>query len=211
MMKGQMFIIAALVVIITMIGLKNSLSLASILENQRHLAAGLDNLEFSNIRNEMTKVLQISFNSSANMTNNLNNFNSFVRDVLTTKNVEFDSLLVETYYSNLTANANTTVNVTVYNSLGTAMQFLNISFNGTSQTFSLANQNTLYTGFIINTSVTTNQTLTFFYNTSSTSQTETVNIPLTLGRSKYITFFDIRYVSNQGQQSDKFVNTITLA
>jgi hypothetical protein len=211
MMKGQMFIIAALIVIITIIALKNSLSLANILENQRHLVAGLDALEFNNIRSEMARVLQISFNSPTNMTNNLNNFNSFVHDLLTTKSVEFNSLLVETYYSNLTANVNTAVNITVYNSLGTDMKLLNLTFNGTSQTFSLANQNSLYTGFIINTSVSTNQTLTIFYSTYSTSQTETVTIPLTIGSSKYVTFFDIRYISNRGQQSDKFTNVITLS
>jgi hypothetical protein len=211
MMKGQMFIIAALIVIITIIALKNSLSLANVLENQRHLVAGLDALEFNNIISEMARVLQISFNSPTNMTNNLNNFNSFVHDLLTTKSVEFDSLLVETYYSNLTANVNTAVNITVYNSLGTDMKLLNLTFNGTSQTFSLANQNSLYTGFIINTSVSTNQTLTIFYSTYSTSQTETVTIPLTIGSSKYVTFYDIRYITNRGQQSDKFTNVITLS
>jgi hypothetical protein len=211
MMKGQMFIIAALVVIMVIIGLKNSLSFASILETQRHLVAALDVLEFSNIRNEMVRVLQISFNSPTAMTSNLINFDSFIRDMQTEKNVEFDSLLVMTYYSNLTASVDTIVNVTVYNSLGTNMKSLNLTFNGNSQTFSLANQNTLYTGFTANIPASTNQTLTIVYNTSSTGQMETVTIPLTIGSSNYVTFYDIRYIGPLGQQSDKFTNIISLS
>lgn len=205
-----MFIIAALVMIVVLVSLRNNLSLASVLENQRHLVSSFDTLEFSNIRSEMVRTLYISYNSTSNMTNNLNNFNSFVRDVLTTKSVEFDSLIVETYYTNLTANQNTTVTVNVLNSLGKDMQFLNLTFNGTSQTFSLPNQNVLQTTFAVNTSVTINQTLTVFYNTTSTSQTETITIPLVIGGSKYVTFFDLRYINANGQQSDKFTNTISL-
>jgi len=209
-MKGQMFIIAALVMIVVMVSLRSNLSLANVLENQRHLVSSFDTLEFSNIRSEMVRTLYISYNSTANMTNNLNNFNSFVRDVMTAKSVEFDSLIVETYYTNLTANQNTTVTVNVLYSLGKDMQFLNLTFNGTSQTFSLANQNVLQTTFAVNTSVTINQTLTVFYNTTSTNQTETITIPLVIGGSKYVTFFDLRYISANGQQSDKFTNTISL-
>jgi hypothetical protein len=209
-MKGQMFIIAALVMIVVMVSLRSNLSLANVLENQRHLVSSFDTLEFSNIRSEMVRTLYISYNSTANMTNNLNNFNSFVRDVMTAKSVEFDSLIEKTYYTNLTANQNTTVTVNVLNSLGKDMQFLNLTFNGTSQTFSLANQNVLQTTFAVNTSVTINQTLTVFYNTTSTNQTETITIPLVIGGSKYVTFFDLRYISANGQQSDKFTNTISL-
>jgi hypothetical protein len=211
MMKGQMFIITALIMIVVIVGLKNTLSFQNILENQRHLVAGFDFLEFGNIRTEMINVLQMSYNSPTNMTNNLNNFNGFVHDVLSTKTVEFDSLLVETYYPLLLASTNTVVNVTVYNSLGTDMKFLNLTFNGASQTFSLSDRNILRTGFTLNTGVSNNQTLTIFYNTSSASQTETVIIPATIGNSKYVAFFDIRYISNRGQQSDKFTNTITLS
>ena len=211
MMKGQMFIIAALIMIVVIVGLKTNLSFQKILESQRHLAASFDSSEFNNVRSEMTRVLQISFNSPENMTNNLNNFNSFIRDVLSTKSVEFDSLVAEIYYPTLAASTDTPVSITVYNSLGVDMKFINLTFNGTSQTSSLANQNTLRAAFTINTAVSTNQTLTIFYNTSSTSQTETVTIPLTIGSSKYVTFYDIRYISNRGQQSDKFTNIITLS
>lgn len=211
MMKGQMFIIAGLIVIVAIVGLKSILSLQKILENQRHLVEGLDSLEFNNIRSEMTRVLAISFNSSANMAENLNNFNGFLRDTLASKGVEFDSLLVEVFYPTLSSNANTTVNVTVYNSLGTNMNQLSATFNGTSNTFVLFNGNILRTSFTINTSVSNNQTLTVAYNTSSTSQTESITVPLNIGTSYYVAFFDIRYISNRGQQSDKFVSTFQLA
>ena len=205
-----MFIIAAIVVIAVLGGLKANLSLQKIVENQRHLVAGLDSLEFNNIRSEMIRVLQISFNSSSNMTENLNRFNSFVTDALATKNIEFHSLLVETYVPILVASQNTIVNITVYNSLGTDIKFLNLTLNGTSNTFTLQDKNSLRTSFTVNIDSTVNDTLTIFYNTSSTSQTETATIPFTIGSSKYVTFFDIRYISSRGQQSDKFVNTLTL-
>lgn len=209
-MKGQMFIVAALVMIITIVGLKDSLSLQKILENQRHLVSGLDSLEFQNIRSEMTRVLENGFNSTSSMNDDLNNFNSFVKDSLQTKNIEFDSLLVEAYYPVLQPSTDAVVNVTVLNSLGTDMKFLNITFNGTSSTFALSNGNILRTSFTINTAVSINQTMTIFYNTSTSSQTETVTIPLTLGSSKYVAFYDIRYISSSSQQSDKFTTVLTL-
>lgn len=209
-MKGQMFIIAALIMVVVIIGLKANLSFQKILENQRYLVAGFDSLEFSNIRTEMVKVLQMSYNSPTNMTDNLNNFNSFVHDVLASKSVEFNSLLVESFYPNLTANTNTTLNITVNNLLGTDMKLLNLTFGGTTQTFSLTNQRILTTSFVINTAVSVNQTLTIVYSTYSTTQTETLTIPLTIGSSKHVTFFDIRYITSRGQQSDKFTNTLTL-
>jgi len=209
-MKGQMFIVAALVMIITIVGLKDSLSLQKILENQRHLVSGFDSLEFQNIRSEMTRVVQNSFNSTSGMTDDLNNFNSFVKDSLQTKNIEFDSFLVELYYPVLQPSTNAVVNVTVLNSLGTEMKFLNITFNGTSGTFALSNGNILRTSFTINTAVSVNQTMNIFYNTSASSQTETVTVPLTLGSSKYVAFYDIRYINSGGQQSDKFTTVLTL-
>jgi len=210
MMKGQMFIIAGLIVIVAIVGLKSILSLQKIVENQRHLVSGFNGLEFNNVRNEMVRTLQISYNDSANMTNNLNDFDSFARDTLNTKSVDFNSLLVEVFYPTLQASTNTQVNVTVYNSLGTDLTSLNLSFNGTSNTFSLKNRYALRTVFTINTAVSNNQTLALNYTTSSTSQSENFAVPLNLGASYFIAFFDIRYISNEGQQSDKFTTTLQL-
>jgi len=206
-----MFIIAALIIIVAIVGLKSGLSLQKILENQRHLVAGFDSLEFNNIRSEMIRVQQLSFNSTTNMTSNLNSFDSFLHDALASKTVEFDSLLVMVFYPPLKASTYTPVNFTVYNSLGTDLKFLNLTFNGTSLTTTLANQNNFTSNFTIYTAISMNQSLTVFYNTSSTSQTETITIPLTIGNAKYITFYDIRYINNRGQQSDKFTTTYTLA
>jgi len=211
MMKGQMFVIAALIMIVAIIGLKTSLSLQGVVESQRHLTAGLDILEFNNIRSEMIRVLQNSFPFPTNMTNNLNNFDSFVQDVLSSKTVEFDSLLVENYYPTLGASTDTTLVVTVYNSLGADMIYLNLTLNGNTQTFSLTNRNALAASFTVNTPASMNETLTVLYVTSSATQTENITIPFTIGSSKYVTFFDIKYITGSAQQSDKFVNTINLS
>lgn len=210
-MKGQLFLIAGLIMIVVFTSLKTSLSVATLVENQRHLVAGLDSLEFSNIRSEMMRSMQISYNNTSNMTNNLINFNSFLISALSAKTVQFNSLIIAAYYTNLTANTNTVMNVTVDNSLGTDLQFLNLTFNGTSATSSLANLNTFNTSFTINIASSTNQSLTVFYNTTTTSQTETITIPLNISHGYYVTFFDLRYITNRGQQSDKFTYTSQLS
>lgn len=151
-MKGQMFIIAGIVIIIVIVGLKNSLSLANILENQRHLASQFDSVEFSNIRNEMIRSMQLGYNNTSNMTNNLNSFNSFVTASLSSKSVEFDSLLIETYYTNLNPNVNTTLDVIVNNNLGTNINFMNLTFNETTKTLYVANGNRAETLLPFNTS-----------------------------------------------------------
>lgn len=211
MMKGQLFIITGLIIIVILTGLKSSLSLSKVLEQQRTLVEGLDALSFSNARSEMIRTLQISYNSTTNMTNNLINFDGFLRDTLTGQGVEFDSLLIESYYPSLAANTNTNLNVVVYNSLGTQLQFLNLTYNGASATTSVGSQGTYQTTFTINTATSTNQSLLVFYNTSTASQSENITIPLNIGNSTYISFFDLRYISFRGQQSDKFTYIVRIS
>lgn len=208
-MKGQMFLIIAIIVIVTIILLKNSLNITKILEAKKFLESGVDRLEFENIENELIKTIQISYNQSANMTNNVNDFLKFTRNVLQGRAIDFKGIFVETIHPSVSAGTDTPLNITVFNLLKENMNFLNLTLNTNNLTFSnIGDSGMLSTNFTINTYTSQNYTLTVFYNTSTKNSTETVNIPITIGKSKFIAFFDLRMISLRSENRDKFIQTI---
>lgn len=205
MSKGQLFILTSIIVIIVLVLLKTSLSLVKVLENKRYLEAGLETLELRNIEDEVFKAIQIGYLQKENITGNVNNFTSFVRSSLSTRMIDLNGIFVESIYSN-----SSQLNTTVLNLLGKQIGFLNLTLNCStpqSQTFS-----SLDDGMIVKTNFTFdsygNYRLRLFYNTSSENKTEDIIISYENGKSKFVGFFDIRFLSSRGDYRDKFTETV---
>jgi hypothetical protein len=128
MKKGQMFLIVSIITIIALMLLKTSLSLVKIIETKRYLEAGLERLEFQNIKDEAIKTIQISY-TQENMTKNLVDYLKFAKSVLSMKAIDLNSILVETVHPNVTPNTSTMLNVTVLNLLGREIQNLTLTFS----------------------------------------------------------------------------------
>jgi len=206
MSKGQLFLIAGIIVVIVLVLLKNSLSLVEILENRRYLEAGLENQEFKNIEDEIVKAIQISYSQKENITENVNNFAKFVRSSLSAKAIELNGLFVESIYSG------NQLNTTAFNFLGSEIDFLNLTLNTSTpqtQLFYAIEDGTLKeTSFTLD--VQGNYSLKVFYNNSYENGSEEIIISYENGKSKFIGFFDLRLVSSRIENRDKFIETVDL-
>ena len=201
-----MFIVMSIVIIVLMVMLKSGLNLSKIMENKRYMESGLERLEFQNIRSEMVKTMQICY-SQGNMSGCLDDFFKFSKRSLNARAIDLNGYLVKSTYSS--PETNSRLNVTVLNGLGEEMNTLNLTLNSSTQIFkSIQDVSAVETSFTISTNL--NYTLTVFYNTSSENRTETITIPVVSGKGRFITFFDLRMVSNRAELRDKFTETVNL-
>lgn len=209
-MKGQMFIIIAVVVISVLVLLKTSLNLVNILENKRYLEAGLERLEFKNAKDELVRSIKISYNQSSNITNNVNDFSKFARNSLSARAMKFTGLLISSIFPNVSGS--TQMNVTTLNLFEDDLQNLNFTFSydsSTSNFTSVAPLQSVTTSFTFP-ATDANYTLTVYYKTASENATQNITIPVEVGKSKYIGFFDLRLSSNRLEQKDKVTETVVL-
>jgi hypothetical protein len=205
-MKGQMFLILSIVIIVLIAMLKSGLNLNKIMQNQQYMESGLERIEFQNIKDEMEKSIQICY-GQGNMSGCLDDFFKFSKSSLKARAVDFSGYLVKSAYSY--PETNSQLNVSVFNGFDTEMNTLNLTLNGSSQIFkSIQDVSSISTTFSVSTD--SNYVLTVFYNTSYENKTDSVTIPVSSGKGKLITFFDLRMASNRVEYRDKFTETINL-
>jgi hypothetical protein len=124
-MKGQFFIIAAVIMILTLILLKNSFGIFDTLSEKRFVESSSENKQLKNILSEYRYILGIaSLQSSPNVSaaNYMSNFSSFLRN---DRNIE---ILYAVAYIDDSTN---TYTVTVGNYVGDR---LNVTLNVTGST-----------------------------------------------------------------------------
>jgi hypothetical protein len=205
-MKGQTFIIMAIIIIVLMVMLKSGLNLSKILENKRYMESGFERIEFQSIRSEMIKTMQICY-GQGNISTCLDEFFRFSKQSLKARAIDLNGYLVKSTYSY--PETTSKLNISVFNGLGSEMDILNLTLGSSTQIFkSISDSSAVETSFSVSTN--TNYTLTVFYNTSSENKTEAVTIPVVSGKGKFITFFDLRMVTDRAEQRDKFTETVDL-
>lgn len=210
-MKGQIFLIIAIITIVTIMMLRVSLDLSKIMENKRYLESGLERQEFQNVKDEIVKSIVISSKNTTAIASSTNSFAKFARGSLVGRTGELNGFFVHSIFPMVTAGTDTRLNVTVLNILGLDVATLNLSLNGSSQIFnSVKDGTTVETNFTFTTSSNANYTLTAYYLTAYENKTEEINIPVEIGKSKYVGFFDLRLISERLEQRDKFTKTYTL-
>jgi len=215
-MKGQIFLIIAILFILFFVVLRNGMSLAEILENQKTLEENLDRLEFDNIRLEYINAISTGFNSTINITNNTVNFTRYVQLVEQSKGLDIKALSVQASFGNVSPSTDITLNITAFNLLGETISYLNLTFTNATpaaqKTFSSIPDNTTQeTFFNFNTGSAVNYTLYISWNTSSRNSSETITIPVDIAQSKYAGFFDFELVGKRSNHRDKFTETVTIS
>lgn len=213
-MKGQIFLIMAMIMIVTLMTLKTSLNLVNIIENKKYLETGLDRKEFDNIRNELVETIDYTSYQPTNITDNVNNYINFVKNSLMERAVNLNGFAVLTYHPTISSSIDTSVNVTVLNFFGTQMNTLTINFNNNTwdnRSFtSVADGTSKSVNFTFNTNTNRNYTLSVYYVIKSENRTNDFNISADIGKSKFIGFFDLRMVSDRSDQRDKFTQTYVI-
>lgn len=191
--------------------LRVSLDLSKIIEKKRYLESGLEREEFQNVKNEIIKSIVISSKNTTLIANNTNNFAKFARNSLNSRTGELNGIFVHSVFPIVMAGSDTMLNVTLLNIFGREISVLNLSLDSSYQMFySIPDNATVEANFIFSTSSNTNYTLTVYYLTAYENKTEEINIPVEIGKSKYVGFFDLRLISERLEQRDKFTKTYVL-
>lgn len=214
--KGQMFLIMSMIIIVTLMVLKSSMDLPKIMETKRYMEMGLERKEFNNIKDELTRTIEFSYYQSSDIAANVKKFISFARNHLKARTVVLKGIAVESIFPTVAAGVDTRMNVTVFNFFDSKINSLNLSFIDSTtllndQTFtSISDGQTIETNFTINTNADKNYTLSAFYLLPSENKTEEISIPAKIGKSTYVGFFDIRFVSERLEQRDRITLTYDL-
>lgn len=210
MSKGQVFIIIAIITVVVLVLIRTSLNLADVLESKRFFELGLGRQEFQNIKGEMVKTIQISYNQT-NISANVNDFFVFTKQAFLSRSNIFTGIGVIVESPMVFQNTNTRLNVTVMNYLDDDMSSLNLTFNSNQQNFTtVPRSSSLVTNFTFSTASSQNYSLIVAYRVSSVNTTENITIPVEIGTAKLTSFFDIRLSSNRLEQKDKFTQTFLL-
>jgi len=198
-------------IIFILIMIKVSLSLTEIVEEKRHLELGLERQQFDNVRSEALKAVSIGYDESSDMTNTLEDFLKFARKPLKINAIDLNGLVVSSYFPNVTANVDNTLNVTALNLFGTELRNLTLTFNSLARIFtSIEDGSIVRTNFTFNTGSDVNYTLSVYYLTAYENKTENITIPVEINKSKFVGFFDLRLISSRVEQRDKFTKTYIL-
>jgi len=208
-MKGQMFLIMAIIIVVILTILKISLGLTQIIENKRYMESGLETQQFQNIKDEVIKTIETSYYQNAEITENVENFLKFVRSYLLEEAMDLNGFVVESIHPNVSVGEDTKLNVTVINLLGTELLSLSLTFNSTKNFSFIDDEEKVQTDFIFNTDLDANYTLSVFYLTSYGNETNNITIPVEIGKSKFIGLFDLRLISPRIELRDKFTRAYT--
>jgi len=207
-----MFLIGSIIVVVTLVLIRTSIGVGDVLEKKKFLESGLERLEFANIRGEVPKSAFNAINYTQNMTNVTNAFVSFAENRLSGRTIQLDGVTVTSAYGTLAADSDRPLNVTFYNffDVDVSRVVLNLSTNyGAPVSFTdVPPGATRSTQFTLNLASSQNLSLWVFYETQSEKVTGNVTIPATIGKTKFVGYFDLRMVSERGTIRDRFVETV---
>lgn len=213
-MKGQMFMIGAIIIIAALVLIKTSIDVGDILEKKKFLESGMERLEFANMRYEAPKAAYNSLNASVNMTNATNGFIAYAEGKMAGRTVQLDGATITAYYPNITSGTNSPINVTFYNffDADASRVIVNLSNNyNLPQNFSdVPAGQTRSFAFNVNTASSTNMSLWVFYEVGGERVTENITIPVDLVKTRFVGYFDLRMTDDRGTLRDRFVETVNV-
>ena len=217
-MKGQMFMIGSVIVVVFLILIRTSTDVSQILEKKKFLEAGVEKAEFDNIRSEIPKSAFNMINntrvvgSSFQVVNESIYFINFTEDKVESRNIQFDGVTVGAWYLGLGSPVR--VNFSFHNFFETNVStlILNIT-NMPPQSI-----NDTRPGQTVDTSITQggsppggNETLWIYYRTPTESVTYSMPIELEAGTTKYFGYFDLRTATDRGDIRDRFTETVEIS
>jgi len=207
-MKGQFFLISGIVIVVVLLLIKNSLDLAQIIENKRSLETSMEKKEFLNVKDELLKTIDYSYNK--NESEKIENFIVYVRQRLKAKAIELDGIAIETEVNNVVENSPVSLNVTIFNFLGENIQSLNLNFscNGSSQSLSNIPDNSSRRVEFTFIGSNENCSLNVNYTTPKESKQYKIQILVEIGKNKFFGFFDLRMKGLTSEIRDEFLKVV---
>jgi hypothetical protein len=192
--KGQMFLIAAVVIVAAIVVLGFNMTSSSATKEAEAMKATFETDMFGNVLNEFNATMDVSANAPENVTSNTVDFSSFAQANLAGRSMTLKLLFVGTV-ANKTLQ---TLNVTVLDMLGYAVN-ASLEANGqTASNASVANNGRWDASFTITSGSTYLMNIT--YNAAGASgTTETIAVQTKKNKDTYTGFF---YVIMSGSSSN---------
>lgn len=201
--KGQVFLIAAVLFIVILIILRNSVNVEEIEQRQRRAESSFQNKFFKNTVDELQKSIEISYNQPNNITNHVFGFANFTRKKMDERLFGFEFLYVDT----VSPTSGTKLNVSVINLLNETIN-VNLTLNSTpSQSIS---QDNLPDYGRFDTSFNIIQGENYKLTINYLNRQENMIIETENGKSIYTAFFDITLTGTETTYKDKFQKSYTL-
>lgn len=196
-MKGQTFLIVAIIFIIILALIKASISFFQFKDESLFL-------EFENVKEEMIRSIEFSIHEKENLTKNLEAFATFSRNSFKRRSLEFKSFL-------LTAKLeNSKLNLSIKNLLGSEILFLNLSVNDSLVEFkNIEDGKELSANFTIP-EQNANYTLKIFYETPYSKESEEILLKVETKENKLLLFIDLRLENQKLKLRDKILKTYKL-
>jgi hypothetical protein len=187
-MKGQMFLLAAIIIIASIIALGSELRLTGISVQRGNLEMRFESEIFSNVVNELKHALQYSYDSPENMTLNIFDFGNCTREKMAERSLKF-KFLFSGIFVNISSNE---MNVSVINLMNKPINVtleLNTSPPQTASKINLKDYGLWSTKF---TSITSN---TAYSLNISYEKSHNVTIEVRT-KDVYVGFFDVNLESD---------------
>lgn len=200
--KGQMFLIAAVVIVAALVTIKVSMSGTSTAYDIKSIEVQMDSSTFSNIVNEMNNTMIYASNTPQDICGNVHEFINFTRSGMASKSKELSAI----YVGSISNHTLGVMNVSVVNSLGSAID-VNISIPGQSSIVSgLADQGRWDSYISITPGA--HYTLYVWYNTTSgdisTLNYDTVQIDTKNNRDVYDGFLYMKMDTGDALYTQKY-------
>jgi hypothetical protein len=196
-MKGQMFLLAAIIIATSLFIIRISIRTPSIMEERKTLELTFEKNIFDNLQIEFKKAARYSSNEKLNITGNVFDFGNFTREKMFEHGLTSKFLFV----GSLANKSNLIINASLVN-------LLKESINATLSLNDSANTNTVVDGQRWDTyfSFTPGSTyvLTISYNNT---YSENVTIKTKVDKDVFVGFFDLTIESSDTTYRNKFSET----
>lgn len=206
--KGQVFLIGAIIIVLVLVLIRTSINVAEVVQRKSFIEAGLEKIEFTNVRNEVPKAAYNAMNDTDSIANQTNSFIAFAEDKLNGRTLALDGVSVIAKYDSLQESTDTDLDVTLYNffdaEMSRAIVNLSTDFNSPTQFNNTASGSSRFAQFTLNLGSSQNLTMWVFYEVSGKTYVQNVTIPAEIGKTRAVGYFDVRMTSERGTFSDRF-------
>jgi len=196
--KGQMFLIAAAIIITSLVILLSNINFVSPDIQKRYIENSLENKIFENLKEEIAKVPIYSFYNEIN--ENVLNFFQFLEKYLSSKGFDFNAFYLSINYS-----GSYIANVTIINFFDNEINVTLVLNSSPEQIESfIAQKNTIYN---VSFSVNANDN----YNLNVKYEENEENITFNTYNPSYKYFFDLIFTSNLGIRRSKEMKELNIS
>lgn len=196
-MKGQMFLIGAVILVSILFLIRISIRTPTIIEERKVLELTFEEKIFENVENELKKSARYSADDKANITTNVFDFGNFTKDKMNEHGLTFEFLFVGSLANKTTQ----TINISLVNLLGEPIN-ASLNLNGTTNN-SIVSDSQRWDSFFLYTPGLT-YVLTVSYNNT---YSENVTIKTKANKDVFVGFFDISLKSSDATHKSKSSET----